>query len=111
MQAIDKMTIESLRELFDDRGEAQKFINEMIDIFRESGTETLKQLVGKVEQQDYAAASRHAHKLKGLSANIGAGRVATICAELELSAKQGTPSSEMATGLCRMVEREFQTSC
>lgn len=109
--AIDTMTINALRGLFDDECQAQTFINELIDIFRDSGTETVQQLLGKVAQNDLPAVSRHAHKLKGLSYNIGAGRVATLCAELEIQAKEGPSAIDVAVGLCRTVEREFATSC
>ena len=111
-RVIEEATIQTLRGLFEDEKEGQTFLNELIDIYRTSGTETVAELNQTFEKGDLEALSRQAHKLKGLSRNIGALRLGNLCAELEFEAKTKSASVQStAASLCRELAREFATSC
>jgi CheY-like chemotaxis protein len=62
---------------------------ELVDLFIESGDETLAAIVNALGANDYAAVSEQAHSLKGASANLRATATADAAAKLEAAAKAG----------------------
>jgi HPt (histidine-containing phosphotransfer) domain-containing protein len=65
---------------------------ELVDLFIESGDETLAAIVNALGANDYAAVSEQAHSLKGASANLRATAAAEAAAKLEAAAKAGDTS-------------------
>src|SRR6185436_8421445 len=80
---------------------------ELVDLFIESGDETLAAIVNALGANDYAAVSEQAHSLKGASANLRATAAAEAAAKLEAAAKAGdVPNvSSLTTALKSEVTR------
>ena len=80
---------------------------ELVDLFIESGDESLAAIVSALGMRDYAAVSEQAHSLKGASANL---RAAAVAAKLEAAARQGdTPQIDtLATALRTEVTRTIE---
>jgi two-component system, sensor histidine kinase and response regulator len=83
---------------------------ELVDLFIESGDETLAAIVSALGMRDYAAVSEQAHSLKGASANLRATATAAVAAKLEAAARTGdTPEIDtLATALRTEVTRTIQ---
>jgi two-component system sensor histidine kinase/response regulator len=83
---------------------------ELVDLFIESGDETLAAIVSALGMRDYAAVSEQAHSLKGASANLRATATATAAAKLEAAARSGdTPQIDtLATALRTEVTRTIE---
>ena len=62
---------------------------ELVDLFIESGDETLAAIVDALGVHDYVAVGEQAHSLKGASANLRAVAAATAAAKLEAAARAG----------------------
>lgn len=101
-------TVTELRALFEDGLEAQTFLNDLIKIYLETGRESVQSLSRTLDAGDLPAVGRHAHKLKGLSRNIGAQRVGDLCADLEVEVMdQGSNARDLYEALVS----EFQQAC
>jgi HPt (histidine-containing phosphotransfer) domain-containing protein len=83
---------------------------ELVDLFIESGDESLEAIVSALGMRDYAAVSEQAHSLKGASANLRATATASAAAKLEAAAKTGdTPQIDtLATVLRTEVTRTIE---
>jgi CheY-like chemotaxis protein/HPt (histidine-containing phosphotransfer) domain-containing protein len=83
---------------------------ELVDLFIESGDETLAAIVSALGMRDYVAVSEQAHSLKGASANLRAATTAAVAAKLETAARQGdTPQIDtLATALRSEVTRTIE---
>jgi hypothetical protein len=77
---IDPERFEMLREL--DGGDGQ-LLSEIVNEYVADSSRSLDTLREAIAEGDPQAAEREAHTLKGSSANLGAVRVADICAQLE----------------------------
>jgi PAS domain S-box-containing protein len=62
---------------------------ELVDLFIESGDETLAAILNALGANDFAAVSEQAHSLKGASANLRATATAQAAARLEAAARAG----------------------
>ena len=71
--------------------------------FRATLVETPQQLHAAISAPDYALATRIAHSLKGVSANLGARHCQTLCATLELQLKAGTQTPQLHTAFEALV--------
>ena len=99
-QALDPAVLAGLREL----GDAE-LLAELAGMFFDDAASRLEDLRQAVAEGDAGAVERVAHTLKGSSGNIGAARMAAICAEL-----QGVGSSgdlARAGELLGRLEEEF----
>ena len=67
----------------------ESLARELVDLFIESGDETLAAILNALGANDYAAVSEQAHSLKGASANLRATATAQAAARLEAAAKAG----------------------
>lgn len=83
---VDGQILAGLRELFDTESEAQAFVDALILRFDSSANETLAELRAAASRQEPESISRLAHRLKGLSLNVGAMRLALRCGEFEVGA-------------------------
>jgi two-component system sensor histidine kinase/response regulator len=83
---------------------------ELVDLFIESGDETLATIVQALGMRDYAAVSAQAHSLKGASANLRATSTATAAARLEAAARSGDEAQvdTLATALQAEVNRTIE---
>jgi two-component system sensor histidine kinase/response regulator len=77
-EPLDQSVLAGLRELGD-----QGFLVELYELFLEDVPAQLEALREGIERCDAPSVERVAHTLKGSCGNIGATRMATICAELE----------------------------
>jgi signal transduction histidine kinase/CheY-like chemotaxis protein len=100
---IDPLVLASLREL---QGEGEpEILSELIDLFLDEVPQQLGALREAVEKDDAPSVERIAHTLKGSSGNMGATRMAQICAELEDVGASGDLSR--APELLERLEEEF----
>jgi two-component system, sensor histidine kinase and response regulator len=83
-EPLDQSVLAGLRELGD-----QGFLAELYELFLEDVPAQLEALRKDIEGGDAPSVERVAHTLKGSCGNIGATRMATICAELEEAGRSG----------------------
>ncbi|MEP7245245.1 MAG: response regulator [Gammaproteobacteria bacterium] len=82
---------------------------ELVDLFIESGDETLAAILAALGMRDYAAVGEQAHSLKGASANLRASATADAAAKLEAAARSGdvpqidTLASELRSEVSRTI--------
>jgi two-component system, sensor histidine kinase and response regulator len=88
----------------------ESLARELVDLFIQSGDESLAAIVDALDMNDYAAVSQQAHSLKGASANLRATATATVAAKLEAAARSGdapqidTLTSALKTEVTRTIE-------
>jgi two-component system sensor histidine kinase/response regulator len=85
--SIDHSVLEGLREL-QEEGEPD-ILKELIELFLEDVPQQLKALRAAGERDDAQSVEQTAHTLKGSCANLGAVKMAAICAELEEIGRSG----------------------
>lgn len=95
--ALDPAQIDFLRGLDDGDGSV---LREIIDEYLDQVAESREELGRLVEQGDVSTLARTAHKLRGASANMGAGRLVEVCADIEASSERAEFGE-----LARLVER------
>jgi len=77
----DGINLDHLKELFGDDHES---ITEILDMFRQSMRQILKQkMAHALKAHDRKQMKALAHELKGASANIGGDNIALLCAQIE----------------------------
>ncbi len=88
----------------------ESLARELVDLFIESGDETLAAILNALGANDYAAVSEQAHSLKGASANLRAAATTEAAARLEAAAKAGdrpqidTLATELKTEVTRTID-------
>jgi CheY-like chemotaxis protein/HPt (histidine-containing phosphotransfer) domain-containing protein len=88
----------------------ESLARELVDLFIQSGDESLAAIVDALGMHDLAAVSEQAHSLKGASANLRATATATVAAKLEAAARSGdapqvdTLTSALKTEVTRTIE-------
>jgi HPt (histidine-containing phosphotransfer) domain-containing protein len=97
---LDSAVVETLRELG-----GPEMISELSQMFFEDTSSSLAALKEAAESGDAPTVRRVAHTLKGSSGNMGAKRMAALCAELEGVGVSG----DLARGpkLIEQLEGEF----
>jgi HPt (histidine-containing phosphotransfer) domain-containing protein len=86
-------------------GDDPEFIQELLDTFIESTQELMQPLRDGVAAGDCASVQRESHRLKGSSANIGAGTLQAYSYELEKLGRAG--SLDRAAEILQQIEAEF----
>ncbi len=76
---------EVIAELRDD----QELLDDLIDMFVKKLPARIAQLADEFTHGDFKAAAMSAHSLKGSAANLGAKRMRSICATLDMMARNG----------------------
>jgi HPt (histidine-containing phosphotransfer) domain-containing protein len=100
---LDAEVIAGLRELSDEDG--PDILVELVEMYLGDTPPRLVALREAVGQSDAEAVKQIAHSVKGSSGNLGAQRMARLCAELETA---GTNRDlARATRLLRRIEAEF----
>jgi HPt (histidine-containing phosphotransfer) domain-containing protein len=99
---LDRDQIDLLCSLDDGAGE---LLEEVIGEFFLVSDDLRAQLLAAVGDADVPVAQRAAHTLKGASANVGAARLAQVCAEFDALAP-GTNASE-ASALVERFDAEY----
>ena len=84
---IDQTVLGRIREL-DDEGE-NKILVRVVHLFLNQANENVETLVGALESGNAETAAEMAHGLKSSSANLGAMAFSRLCAEIELSMREG----------------------
>ena len=100
---LDRNVLAGLREL-QAEGEPD-ILNELIELFLEEAPPQLAVLREAIEGGDARTVERVAHTLKGSSGNMGAMRMAAVCAELEKVG--GSGELRRAPELLERLEVEF----
>jgi CheY-like chemotaxis protein/HPt (histidine-containing phosphotransfer) domain-containing protein len=97
---VDHAVIENLRELG-----GSEMISELAEMFLDDARSDLRTLHEAVEESDARSVERVAHTLGGSSGNMGATRMAVICAELQNVGTSGDLGH--AAELLYRLEEEF----
>lgn len=77
-------------------GDGSAFLERILTLFEKHAPDAMDHLSGVVGQADPTATAEAAHALKSMSANIGAERLADLCAQIEAAAKSGRPPTDIA---------------
>lgn len=91
MPVLDFEQLEDLRYLPAVPGSAASAgnpIGSLLQLFQTKGRERIDGMAEKLATEDWRALAEIAHSLRGASANMGFQRVAALCKEMELRAKQ-----------------------
>jgi PAS domain S-box-containing protein len=106
-EVIEPSTLSSLRALGD--SEEDNVLGELAGLFLRDMPAKLSQIRSAIDQVNPTALRECAHSLKGSASNLGARRLATLCARLETLARE--PSlAEAASSLPQLAE-EFERVC
>jgi CheY-like chemotaxis protein/HPt (histidine-containing phosphotransfer) domain-containing protein len=101
---IVRAVLEALRDL---QGEGEPdVVAEFIALFLDEAPPLLAAIRGGVTEGSADTVTKAAHRLKSASANMGASRMAALCAELEHQGWSGTVNS--ATVVVAQLEREWE---
>ena len=103
----DLKVIEQLRSL---PGNGGTLFDEVGELFRTRAPDRVQQLVSYLEARDYAAATEEAHALKGMSASVGAQRLASIANDIQHAARKGGLDAAAVDGLCERLVAEFEAA-
>ncbi|MFM9008117.1 MAG: response regulator, partial [Bacteroidota bacterium] len=95
---IDREAVQRLMDIA--RQSDPGFIQQVMELFEKQAPVVLNDLRDAVVKMDLTAVWKSAHKLKGTCVNLGAGKMASICKELE---KKGRNFE--GTGLMPLVQR------
>ncbi len=95
---IDREAVQRLMDIA--RQSDPGFIQQVMELFEKQAPVVLNDLRDAVVKMDLTAVWKSAHKLKGTCVNLGAGKMASICRELE---KKGRNFE--GTGLMPLVQR------
>lgn len=105
---IDCKVIDNLRGLFDEPQEAATFINDLIRIFDQAGAATVAEMRATLARNETKSLMNLAHKLKGISRNLGAERLGAFCGKLE---KEGAAlAPEAVKDLLEAINAAFDAS-
>jgi HPt (histidine-containing phosphotransfer) domain-containing protein len=95
LSPLDETVLEALRELQRDR--TPNLLGMLVSLFRENVPGILKELAVAAEGTDPERLLTLAHKLRGISMNVGARLFAARCKELESATRLGSvPANAMA---------------
>ena len=83
---IDRSVLEEVRTL---GGPGEDFLSEVIGVFLAEGPDEIRSVKEALTSSDAAAVHRAAHRLTGSARGVGAGRLATVAAEIERAARAG----------------------
>ena len=105
VSTLDRRSLEIIRELETD--ESPDLLERIIDAYLSTAPELLGQLGQATAAEDPEALAKAAHSLKSSSANLGAARLAEMCAQLERDgrARSMNTSPEVLTALEGELER------
>jgi len=76
-------------------GDGSAFLDRILTLFEKHAPDAMDHLSEVVGQADPASVAEAAHALKSMSANIGAERLAGLCAQVEATAKSGAPPTDI----------------
>lgn len=89
MTDLDVLNPDALASLEEMTGGDAEFITELIDTWGSDATEQIATIERALVATDADTLRRAAHSLKSTSQSLGAGRLASACAEIEALAKDG----------------------
>ncbi len=93
MPVLDKEQLEDLRYLPDDSEDGDS-VGSLIQLFQTKAAERMEIMHECLAQADWLKLAETAHSLRGASASMGFPRVASLCKDLELSARAITSSGD-----------------
>lgn len=100
--ALSRDVIDMLVDLADD----ESFLPDLLHQFASGADEALALIRSAAAEQDFQGIKTEAHTLKGASGSVGATVLATLCAELEMAAKEQSAEVESRIeSLAREIDR------
>ena len=96
-----------VRAVFLERiGGDETLVKMCLELFPEEISQKIEELKTTIRENNAEAIKHHAHTIKGMAANISAGRLRDAAYEVETAAKQG--DAETAKQLVEKLEQEAQ---
>ncbi len=102
---VDRTIIESLRE-FQEEGEPD-LVKELFAQFVSFTPRALETSERALSEQDWGLLSRSMHHLKAQSGGLGARRLMTLCAEVELVSKESKAPVDLLMSLFEKIKKEY----
>jgi HPt (histidine-containing phosphotransfer) domain-containing protein len=111
---LDPQIIAVLRSLADEGG--PDLFGELVDLFIGELAPRIEGIRSGIQAADTGAVSQWAHSLKGSAGNFGAGRLATLCGQMEHEARRGSTAESAALmpaleAEARRVRRALEEAC
>jgi CheY-like chemotaxis protein/HPt (histidine-containing phosphotransfer) domain-containing protein len=104
----DRKVIEQLRSLPGSDGGT--LFDEVGELFRSRAPRRVETVIGLLRARDYVPAAEEAHALKGMSASVGAVRLAGVANEIQHAARKGNLDTPTVDDLCDRLEAEYRTA-
>jgi two-component system sensor histidine kinase/response regulator len=101
---LDLAALKAIREL--DAGNTAGLLGQVVAMYLEAAPPLIRQIEDGLVSRDAGGVKFAVHTLKSSSANLGARRLAELCAALEQSARGG--SLPDGTGSIAELQREFE---
>ena len=102
---LDEAVLMALREL--QRDGQPDVVTIVVSLFEQSVPEILSELVAAAASEDVALLQSATHKLRGISANVGARLLSGRCRQLEATARMGS-IPENAASQIDAITREYE---
>ena len=83
----------------------QELYDEICEIYLTDAPELLRKFKEAIHDNDSAMATRHAHSLKSVSANIGATALSDVARQAEIFGKSGDLAA--AQNICASIEKQL----
>lgn len=105
---IDHLVLQDLAKIQPSPALGEKLVQNVIELFRRDSLGRLESLGQAAAANDTAGLENIAHTLKGSCLNVGAKKMARLCANLEQAAKQSQLSSDLAGELVAEITTQFR---
>jgi HPt (histidine-containing phosphotransfer) domain-containing protein len=104
---FDPAAIDRIREMAG--AEAGAFVAEMVELFVNEGSRSMRELQGASARADWKVVGRSAHSLKSSAATLGLMRLSAACRNLEADTREGAAGPGI-NGLIEEVSSEFDAA-
>ena len=90
------------------RPDEPDFYRQLVEIYLVDSRQVMQRIRSEVDSGDRTALQKAVHSLKGISANLGAGRLANLCGQIENQLRAGEP---LVHGWLEALEILFARTC
>jgi signal transduction histidine kinase/CheY-like chemotaxis protein/HPt (histidine-containing phosphotransfer) domain-containing protein len=106
IEILDPRVVADLRSL--NRPDEPDFYRQLVEIYLVDSRQVMQRIRSGVDSGDWAALQKAVHSLKGISANLGAGRLANLCGQIENQLRAG---ELLVNGWLEALEILFARTC
>ncbi len=105
-EVFDQRVVEQLASLPGTDGGT--LLDEVAELFRGRAGKRVRTVIGRLAAGEWAAAAEEAHALKGMSASIGARRLAAVAHEAQEAGRRGDLDPDTVADLSRRLVAEHE---